>query len=147
MIAAYHGSLAAVYASLLLDVWTRDNCSSCCSVLLSTSRCLFLFEIITAEAAGVLRVYKAIDICARDSAFLSAAHSHQSAPTLLIRAITGSTATADYFWGVSVPNSNEISHHIQKLPYASCDAPSTSGTPFSVICLSLRAAQSHAASR
>lgn len=46
MIAAYHGSLAAVYASLLLDVWTRDNCSSCCSVLLSTSRCLFLFEII-----------------------------------------------------------------------------------------------------
>lgn len=101
----------------------------------------------SAEAAGVLSVYKAIDICAQDSAFLSAAHSHQSAPTLLIRAITGSTATVDYFWGASVPNSNEISHHIQQLPYASCDAPSTSGTHFLVICLSLMAAQSHAASR
>lgn len=147
MIAAYHGSLAAVYASLLLDVWTRDNCSSCCSVLLSTSRVSVLVWNHHQRRQLASCVYKAIDICARDSAFLSVAHSHQSAPTLLIWAITGSTATVDYFWGVSVPNSNEISHHIQKLPYASCDAPSTSGTHFLVICLSLMAAQSHAASR
>lgn len=62
-------------------------------------------------------------------------------------AITGSTATVDYFWDVSIPNSKEISHHIKNMPYASCNVPSTSGTHFLMIFLSLMAAHSHAAGR
>lgn len=53
-----------------------------------------------------------------------------SAPALFIRAITGSKATVDYFWDVSVSN-NEISHHIKNMPYnASYHVPSTSSTHF-----------------
>lgn len=103
--------------------------------------CLFLFEIIISGGSWrpqCLQSHR--HLCTGQSISLCS-HSHQSVPTLFIRAITGSTAAVDHFWDVNVPNGNEISHHIQKLPYASCDAPSTSGTHFLVISLSLMAAQ------
>lgn len=108
--------------------------------------CLFLFEI-----HQQLREL-ASSLSTKPSTFVyRTAHFCLLIPTsqhlLCSWAITDSTATVGYFWDISIPNSNEISHHIKNMPYASFNVPSTSGTHFLVICLSLMAAHSHAAGR
>ena len=94
--------------------------------------CLFLFEIHhqlpVSTKPSDLSMGQFVSLC-------SSSPPVSTHPALFTWAVTRSKATVDYFWGVSVPNSDEISQHINT-PYASHNVPSSSGIQFLVIYVS-----------
>lgn len=124
---------SAIYASFLLGCLDLGNLSFCSSMLIADlrQRCLFWFKIYQQLRELMLSISTKLSNLSMGQ-FTSLCSSFppvSTDPALFIWAVTGARATVGYFWGISVPNSKEISHHIKNIAYsASYSVPRTSGT-------------------